>query len=51
MAGRMEMGWHQGTIDKNATMNYMVWSRGEELITENFLEYRVLKNSLPEGVV
>lgn len=28
-----------------------VWSRGEELITEKFPEYQVLKNSLPDGVV
>src|SRR6478609_7423754 len=28
-----------------------VWSRGEELITEKFPEYTVLKNLLPDGTV
>src|SRR3954469_22542550 len=28
-----------------------VWSRGEELMTEKFPEYQVLKDKLPEGVV
>ena len=28
-----------------------VWSRGEELMTEKFPEYHVLKNHLPNGVV
>lgn len=28
-----------------------VWSRGEELMTEKFPEYRALKNHLPNGVV
>ncbi len=28
-----------------------IWSRGEELMTEKFPEYQVLKDKLPEGVV
>ena len=28
-----------------------VWSRGEELMTEKFPEFQVLKNALPEGTV
>jgi DNA ligase-1 len=28
-----------------------VWSRGEELMTEKFPEYHILKNLLPDGVV
>ena len=28
-----------------------IWSRGEELMTEKFPEYQVLKGKLPEGVV
>ncbi len=28
-----------------------VWSRGEELVTDRFPEYQVLKNLLPEGTV
>src|SRR3954463_3853960 len=28
-----------------------IWSRGEELMTEKFPEYQILKDKLPEGVV
>jgi DNA ligase-1 len=28
-----------------------VWSRGEELLTEKFPEYAILKNTLPDGIV
>ena len=28
-----------------------VWSRGEELMTEKFPEYYILKDQLPDGVV
>src|SRR5215470_1508699 len=31
--------------------NLFVWSRGEELMTEKFPEYHILKNHLPNGVV
>jgi DNA ligase-1 len=31
--------------------NLFVWSRGEELMTDKFPEYHVLKNHLPNGVV
>ena len=30
---------------------FFVWSRGEELMTEKFPEYEVLKNLLPNGIV
>ncbi|TMI78698.1 MAG: ATP-dependent DNA ligase [Bacteroidetes bacterium] len=36
-------------IKRNSDL--FVWSRGEELMTEKFPEYHVLKNHLPNGVV
>jgi DNA ligase-1 len=36
-------------IKRNGTL--FVWSRGEDLITEKFPEYRVLTEKLPEGCV
>jgi DNA ligase-1 len=36
-------------IKRNSDL--FVWSRGEELMTEKFPEYHILKNHLPNGVV
>ncbi len=39
----------RGQIIKRSS-ELFVWSRGEELITEKFPEYKILENLLPEGV-
>ena len=48
-----EWKWDGITRDKssNEMMNLFVWSRGEELMTEKFPEYHILKELLPDGTV
>ena len=49
MAGRVEMGWYRGQIIKRNN-ELFVWSRGEELMTEKFPEYKILEDLLPNGI-
>ncbi len=35
----------------NAITHLFVWSRGEDLMTDKFPEYHILKDKLPDGIV